>query len=205
MHHPLWLQRCLVFKLNYLFNFKMFFIKKKEEKDNKFKEYLIPTLDSLFNTALKLTEHREDAEDLVQETSLRAYRFFHRFKEGTNFKAWILKILNNLFINNYRKKKKEGLHRDLDYFLDNISMKTLRNINEEIIAERLKEAVERLPYELKTTLSLFYLEGFSYKDIAEIMEVPLGTVMSRLYTARKLLKKELGVKERNCTERKNKL
>ena len=166
----------------------------KNGSDCSFEEKIAQNLSPLYNFVFYLTRNREDAQDLVQEATLRAYRFFHRYRQGTNFKAWIFTIARNLFINEYRRRKKEPgkipLGGESESFIQlpqNIS------VQEEILIEQLKLAVDELPQELREAITLFYLEGFSYKDIAQIMDVPLGTVMSRLFTARQVLKKKMFV------------
>ncbi len=161
----------------------------------------LPFREQLFKTALRMTRSREDAEDLVQETYLKAYRYYHRFQEGTNFKAWLFRIMKNTFINGYRRKKlqpaqvgfddiEEGLERIVldrgtgntdpeEYFLES-----------EMDAE-VKDALLSLPKDYKMVVLLSDLEGFAYKEIATILEIPVGTVMSRLYRGRRMLEKSL--------------
>jgi len=165
-------------------------IKDKSLK-REFEERLLEHVDSLYNLALKMTQNRQDAEDLVQETSLRAYRYFGKFREGTNFKAWIITILRNLFINEYRRKMKEPPKTEFEEVKDFISFSEISGVQEEIFSDNIKSAIDKLPEELRTALTLFYVEEFSYKEIARITDVPVGTVMSRLYTARQILKKQI--------------
>lgn len=148
-------------------------------------------IDALYNVAFRMTLNSHDAEDLVQETTLRAYRFFYKFKTGTNFKAWILTILRNLYINEYRKKTKEPQKVEFEKVENFISLPEVSGLQEEIFCETIKSSMNKLPEELRVTLTLFYVEDLSYKEIAEIMDVPIGTVMSRLYTARQILKKQI--------------
>lgn len=156
-----------------------------------FEENLLEHIDSLYNVAIGMAQNRQDAEDLVQEATLRAYRFYHKFKRGTNFKAWIITILRNIYINEYRKRTKEPEKVEFEEVKDFISSPQISGAQEEIFGEAIKALIAKLPEELKTTLTLFYVEGFSYKEIARVMNVPIGTVMSRLYTARQMLKKGL--------------
>lgn len=156
-----------------------------------FEENIIRHIDSLYNTALRMAQNKEDAEDLVQEAALRAYRFYHKFRQGTNFKAWIITILRNIYINEYRKRIKEPGKVEFGEVEDFISSPQISGAQEEIFGEAIKGLIAKLPEGLKTTLTLFYVEGFSYKEIARVMNVPIGTVMSRLYTARQMLKKGL--------------
>lgn len=162
-------------------------IKTKRE----FEEKILEHIDSLYNLAFRLTQNKPDAEDLVQEAVLRAYRNFAKFEEGTNFKAWVITILRNIFINEYRKRMKEPGMIDFEEVSDFISLPKISGAQEEIFSENIKSSIDKLPEELRTTVTLFYVEDFSYKEIAKIMDVPVGTVMSRLYTARQVLKGHL--------------
>lgn len=168
----------------------MWFVRKPEIK-KEFEEKVLANMDSMYNLALRMTRNQEDAADLVQETSLQAYRFFDRFEPETNFKAWILTILRNLFINQYRKKKKEPFQVHLDAVEDFLSLPETTGFQEEIFGESVQTSIDRLPEEMRTALILFYVEELSYKDIAQVMDCPIGTVMSRLHTARRFLKKQL--------------
>lgn len=169
----------------------MFSFGRSTKIKREFEERLLETVDALYNLAIQLTQNRQDAEDLVQETSLRAYRYFHKFQKGTNFRAWVITILRNVFINEYRKKIKEPQKIDFEEAIDFISLPEISGAQEEIFSEKIESLIVKLPEELRTTIMLFYAEGFSYKEIAKIMSVPVGTVMSRLYTARQNLKKQL--------------
>ena len=157
-----------------------------------FEEKVLEYIDHLYNLAVHMTQNKQDAEDLVQETVLRAYRFFHKFERGTNFKAWIMTILRNIYINQYRKRIKEPIKIEFEEVEDFISLPEISGAQEEIFSETIKSSIDKLPEELRTTITLFYVDGFSYKEIAKVMNSPLGTVMSRLYTARQILKKQLG-------------
>jgi len=167
-----------------------------------FEAAAMPFVDSLYNTAYRMTRNSEDAEDLVQETYLKAYKYYDKFKEGTNFKAWLFKILKNTFINSYRKRQSEPLKSDFadieDAFETQLSEEVtakVKNPEQELLKDVLDEdvqrAVEELPDDYRMAVILADLEGFSYKEISEILEVPLGTVMSRLYRGRKLLEAEM--------------
>ncbi len=162
-------------------------------RGKEFEEKLSETMDALYNTAVYMTRNRDDAEDLVQDASLKAYRNFHRFKEGTNFRAWIMTVLRNTYINQYRKKQKEP--REVE-FREEVTEKFAElpespDLSRENFSEGIAETVDNLPEKLRTPVVLFYSEGFSYKEIAGIMGVPVGTVMSRLYNARQILKRQL--------------
>jgi len=163
-----------------------------------FEEAAMPFVDSLYNTAFRMTRNSEDAQDLVQETYLKAYRYYDKFEEGTNFKAWLFKILKNSFINNYRKKQSQPPQSDFAEIEDALESRVsdqaaqqIKSPEEELLKNVLDEDVQRaldgLPYDYRMAILLADLEDFSYKEIAEILEVPLGTVMSRLYRGRKLL------------------
>lgn len=156
-----------------------------------FEENIIRHIDSLYNAALRMAQNKEDAEDLVQEAALRAYRFYHKFRQGTNFRAWLITILRNIYINEYRKRIKEPGKVEFTEVEDFISSPQISGLSEGGFSEALKLSIDKLPEALRTTVTLFYVEGFSYKEIAKITSIPVGTVMSRLYTARQILKKSL--------------
>ena len=169
-----------------------------------FADLAMPFMSALYSAALRMTRNPSDAEDLVQETYLRAYRGFGGFKEGTNLKAWLYKILTNTFINSYRAKKRRPDEVDLDnsedFFLyrrlDGLeSMAADRTPESEVLEsipdEVVKEALEALPEQFRMAVLLGDVEGFSYKEIAEILDVPIGTVMSRLHRGRRALQKRL--------------
>lgn len=179
----------------------MFNWARNESLKREFEERLLEYIDSLYHLAIRMVQNRRDAEDLVQETTLRAYRFFHRFRPGTNFKAWIVTILRNVFINEYRKRIREPQRLDFEEVKDFISLPEINGAQEEIFSEDVKSSIDKLPEELRTSIILFYAEEFSYKEIAKIMDVPVGTVMSRLYTARQTLKKQLSTYARDGKSR----
>lgn len=163
----------------------------KESLKKEFEGKIITHMDSLYNTALSMTNSRQDAEDLVQEAALRAYRFYDTFDPDTNFKAWLFTILRNVFINRYRKKVREPLNEPLDE-ADGFVMFTSASIPQEgRWDEAVKDALSKLTEEHRTVLVLFYLEEFSYREIAQVLNCPEGTVMSRLYGARLSLKRHL--------------
>jgi len=158
----------------------------------------LPLLDQLYATALRMTRAPEAAEDLVQDALLRGWRFFDRFETGTNFRAWIFRILTNLYINQYRKAQSEPLKADLDKIdreYDSLVQQTItqRPLNPEdallqhLESRLVREAIDGLPEVFRLPVILCDLEGFAYKEIADMLEVPIGTVMSRLYRGRKQL------------------
>jgi len=157
-------------------------------------------MDQLYRAALRLTSNAADAEDLVQETYLRAYRGFAGFTEGTNLRAWLFKILNNTFINTYRTAQRRPKIADVDevddlYLYHRLGAPTSASA-EEAVLNRLPdtvvtEALDDLPEQFRIPVVLADVEGFSYAEIAEITAVPIGTVMSRLHRGRKALKKAL--------------
>ena len=163
-----------------------------------FEAAAMPFVDALYNTAYRMTRNPEDAEDLVQETYLKAYRYYDKFEEGTNFKAWLFKIMKNTFINNYRKRQQSPAFSDFadieesfESQVNEDSVRQIRNPEEELLENVLDQdvqlALDRLPPDYRMVVVLADLEGFSYKEIADILEVPVGTVMSRLYRGRRLL------------------
>src|ERR1700722_1441649 len=159
---------------------------------------------SLYTAALRMTRNPSDAEDLVQETYLKAYRAFDSFEEGTTLKAWLYRILTNTFINSYRSKKRRPEQTELDDVEDLYLYRRLggleavtagRSAEEEVMdhftESDVKDAVESLPEQFRMAVLLADVEGFSYKEIAEILDIPIGTVMSRLHRGRKALQKAL--------------
>src|SRR3990170_1702484 len=167
----------------------------------RFEREVLPLLSNLYGAALRLTRNPQDAEDLVQETYLRAYRGFGGFQEGTNLRAWMYRILTNTFINAYRKKQREPVTVQDDdiedwYLYDRLGGSTVEASAESEVLEKLPDedvqrALEALPEGFRMAVLLADVEGFSYKEIAEIMDIPIGTVMSRLHRGRKALQKAL--------------
>jgi RNA polymerase sigma-70 factor (ECF subfamily) len=169
-----------------------------------FEDDALSFLDALYRTALRMTRNPDDAEDLVQETYIRALRFRHQFKPGTNLKAWLFRILTNTFINLYRRRAARPEFTDVDgldeYVLYN-RMAELRGagstgdpeheVLDRLMDSEVKEALDELPEHFRAAVVLADIEGFSYKEIAEILHVPIGTVMSRLHRGRRLLQRRL--------------
>ena len=160
-------------------------------------------LDALYRTGLRMTRSEADAEDLVQETYIRAFRFRDQFTPGTNLKAWLFRILTNTFINQYRRKAARPETTELDDVEESILYRHMRDVSpgssspdpereliDKTLSSEVKEALEALPEKFRTTL-LLDVEGFSYKEIAEVLDIPIGTVMSRLHRGRKFLQKRL--------------
>jgi RNA polymerase sigma-70 factor (ECF subfamily) len=169
-----------------------------------FADLTMEYMGSLYSAALRMTRNPADAEDLVQETYLKAYRAFGSFKEGTNLKAWLYRILTNTFINSYRARKRRPEQTDIDDVEDLYLYRRLggleavsagRSAEEEVLEHftesEVKAAVEALPEQFRMAVLLADVEGFSYKEIAEILDIPIGTVMSRLHRGRKALQKTL--------------
>lgn len=169
-----------------------------------FAELAMEHMGSLYTAALRMTRNPADAEDLVQETYLKAYRAFGTFQAGTNLKAWLYKILTNTFINSYRSRKRRPEQTELDDVEDLYLYRRLggleaaaagRSAEEEVLEHftesDVKAAIEALPEQFRMAVLLADVEGFSYKEIADILDVPIGTVMSRLHRGRKALQKAL--------------
>ena len=167
----------------------------------RFERDALPLLPNLYGAALRLTRNPQDAEDLVQETFLRAYRGFAGFEEGTNLRACMYRILMNTFINTYRKRQREpvtvGDDEIEDWYLfdrlggSGVEASAETEVLERIPDEDVQRALEALPENFRMAVLLADVEGFSYKEIAEILDIPIGTVMSRLHRGRKALQKAL--------------
>ena len=164
----------------------------------------MPFMNQLFATAMRMTRNRSDAEDLVQETFLKAYRAYERFEAGTNLRAWLFRIMTNNYINTYRKKQRRPTETDLEdvkdlYLYRRLGGDQLAAIGqsaEDVLLEQITdsdivEALEELPDQYRTAVLLADIEGFAYKEIAEILDIPIGTVMSRLHRGRKKLQQQL--------------
>jgi RNA polymerase sigma-70 factor (ECF subfamily) len=170
----------------------------------KFADDAMPFMSSLYSAALRMTRNKSDAEDLVQETYLKAFRGYGGFQEGTNLKAWLYRILTNTYINTYRAKKRRPEQTDLDDVEDFYlyrrmggleAAKASRSAEDELMDyftdSEVKDAIEALPEQFRMAVLLADVEGFQYKEIAEILDIPIGTVMSRLHRGRKSLQKQL--------------
>lgn len=173
------------------------------DERRRFQEDALPLLDSLYGAALRMTRNPQDAEDLVQETMLRAYRAFDRFEAGTNLKAWLFRILTNAYINTYRKRQREPQKVSADEVEEFDLYRELKNhdtqfeatpesiVLNSLVDSDIIDAIDDLPEQFRLAVVLSDIEGFSYAEMAEIMDVPMGTVMSRLHRGRKALQKRL--------------
>ncbi|MEZ5013730.1 MAG: sigma-70 family RNA polymerase sigma factor [Chitinophagales bacterium] len=179
----------------------------KADKDRIFNTEFLPHMDALYNFGFHLTLNEDDANDLVQETFLKAYRFISSYQQGTNAKAWLFKILKNGFINDYRRKTKQPVKVDYDDIAGyhdtddegHVEFLDLRHdLFQGMLGDEVTRALNELPVDFKTIILLCDIEEFSYEEISKIIDIPIGTVRSRLHRARNILKdklKEYALKE----------
>ena len=176
--------------------------KSSHKNQTEFESVALEHVDALYASALRMTRSAKDAEDLVQDTYLKAFRFFESFEKGTNIKAWLFKILTNTFINKYRRKVKEKEMAEApaeDIMLDRfISAERVNELQapeqsffNKLLSDEVVEALDQVPVDFRMVVILADIQGFSYKDIAEIVGCPVGTVMSRLFRGRRILQKHL--------------
>jgi RNA polymerase sigma-70 factor (ECF subfamily) len=169
---------------------------------DRFEQEALQHLDALYRTALRMTRNPSDAEDLVQDALVRAYRFYDRFEQGTNFRAWLFKILTNTYINSYRRKQgrpqESSLEDTEEFFLYNQLSSDgdrVTDVEDTVLdhlgADAIQRAIDQLPPQFRTTVQLADVEGLSYAEIAEATGVAKGTVMSRLFRGRRLLQRAL--------------
>lgn len=166
-----------------------------------FETEALPHMDALLRTALRMTKNSSDADDLVQETYVRAYRSWNKFEAGTNCRAWLFRIMTNIFINEYRSRLRSPVAVDVDEIDDSflygqlMAGKNVDNPEEEFFAKILdddiKRTIDELPPDFRLVIALSFIEGFSYEEISNITDLQLGTVKSRLHRGRKLLQKSL--------------
>ncbi len=171
-----------------------------KEKNTIFNKEFLPYIDSMYNFAYKLTLDEDDAKDLVQDTYLKAYRFINSFEQGTNAKAWLFKILKNSFINDFRKKTRQPAKVDYqeienvynsDDIDENITVDLRSETVQDLIGDEITNAINSLAVDFRTVIILCDLEGFTYEEMAKILDIPIGTVRSRLHRARSILKQKL--------------
>lgn len=172
----------------------------KLEKDRAYEAEFLPHIDALYNFAYRLTFDEDDANDLVQDAYFKAYRFFESYEKGTNAKAWLFRILKNSFINDYRKKSKQPSkvdYQEVESYYN--SEDTPKELTTDLRAETVKDligdevaaALNGLAVDFRTIIILSDIEGFTYEELAKILDVPIGTIRSRLHRARNLLKEKL--------------
>ncbi len=168
----------------------------QDPRHKDFEQQTLPHMEILYNYALRMTGNKEDAKDLLQETFLKAYRFWDKFEQGTNLRAWLFRIMKNTYINVYRKEAKEPDkvdYNDIENYYDLIRDQNSDDndlqtkIFGQLLDDDVSKALESLPEEFRTVVILCDIEGLSYEEIAEFSQIPVGTVRSRLHRGRKLL------------------
>lgn len=171
------------------------------EKHKIFEKEFMPHINSMYNFAFRLTNDEDDANDLVQDTYLKAFRFIGSFEKGTNAKAWLFRILKNSFINDYRKRSKEPNkvdYQEVETYYDSEEAAGTEQTSDlrveavqDMIGDEIATALNALPVDFRTAIILCDIEGFTYEEMAKILDIPIGTVRSRLHRARQLLKDKL--------------
>lgn len=171
-----------------------------QQKDNVFEKEFLPHIEAMYNFAFRLTFDEDDAKDLVQETYLKAFRFINSFEKGTNAKAWLFRILKNSFINDYRKKSKEPAKVDYQevesfYNSEDVDEPITSDLRiealQDMMGDEVTNALNSLDVDFRMAIILCDLEGFTYEEMSKILDIPIGTVRSRLHRARNLLKEKL--------------
>jgi RNA polymerase sigma-70 factor, ECF subfamily len=161
----------------------------KKDRSDEFMKLASPFMDSLYGTALKLTREEEAAKDLIQDAYLKAFKYFDSFEKGTNFKAWMFRVMTRQFYDNYKsKKRRDSTFVSLDETRAGSGENTEKAGERRLLAKELERALNELPADFKLPIVLCDIQEFSYQEIAEIIDCPIGTVMSRLYRGRKRLK-----------------
>ena len=172
----------------------------EDEKQRIFNQEFMPHINSMYNFAYRLTLDPDDAKDLLQDTYMKAFRFIDSFQQGTNAKAWLFRILKNSFINDYRKKSKEPSKVDYQevetfYNSEDVDRQITPDLRvealQDMIGDEISTALNSLDVDFRTVIILCDLEGFKYEEMAKILDIPIGTVRSRLHRARNLLKEKL--------------
>jgi len=170
------------------------------QKHKEFEKEMLPHMDALYNFALRMTGNPDDADDLLQDTYLKAYRFFDKYEKGTNSKAWLFRIMKNSYINKYRKELKEPDKVDYDDIKNfyNVIRDESADPNDlqeklfgNLLDDEVMEAIQSLPDDFRTVVILCDIEGLTYEEIADLVECPIGTVRSRLHRGRKMLRAKL--------------
>jgi RNA polymerase sigma-70 factor (ECF subfamily) len=173
---------------------------KKSEKHREFEREALPHTDLLYNYALRMTNNPADADDLLQETFLKAYRFWDKYEPGTNIRAWLFRIMKNSYINRYRKETKEPTtvdYGEVENFYTSVKDRASESndlqetLYGNLLDDDVASAVADLPEDFRTVVILCDIEGLSYEEIADFVDIPLGTVRSRLHRGRKLLREQL--------------
>ena len=173
----------------------------ESKKIQVFENEFMPHIDSMYNFAYRLTFDEDEAKDLVQDTYMKAFRFINSFLEGTNAKAWLYRILKNSFINDYRKKSKQPSkvdYQEVEQFYNSEDTRSEATVDlrieatKDMIGDEITNALNSLAVDFRTVIILCDLEGFTYEEMAKILDIPIGTVRSRLHRARNLMREKLG-------------